>query len=287
MSLTGNLIMDPLYLDRLRKFKRSVITMTFEQEIKNLESIHKEGTDKIYSMYLNTDPSDPDQQGGKWKIQLKKSLQNFTNLLKEDDNKEELENFKIVKDKVERYMEAVEQDLARGVILFASVDDVWFAKKVQMRLKSEFDWEAEPNLQQLKKLEIEFPKTGIILVQQNLVKVIDAHLNIIRDVHNYELNLDTEDWTVKKGPGRGGGEVNYQEDKYENKVSAHQQRWYKSIAPKLDKLTKDKEWEEIYLLGEREAVNELDKQMNKEITFIVNKNMLHHEESEVLKELSK
>ena len=148
--------------------------MSFEEEIKELESIRKEGSDKIYSMYLNTDPSDPDQQGGKWKIQLKKSLQDFTNFLKEDDNKEELNNFEIVKDKVEKYVEAAEQDLSRGIILFASADDVWFARKVQMRLKSEFDWQKEPNLTQLKELEIEFPKTGMILVQQNYVKVIDA-----------------------------------------------------------------------------------------------------------------
>src|SRR5690625_5672916 len=83
--------------------------MSFEEEIKELESIRKEGSDKIYSMYLNTDPSDPDQQGGKWKIQLKKSLQDFTNFLKEDDNKEELKNFEIVKDKVEKYVERSEE----------------------------------------------------------------------------------------------------------------------------------------------------------------------------------
>src|SRR5690625_6411247 len=165
--------------------------MSFEEEIKELESIRKEGSDKIYSMYLNTDPSDPDQQGGKWKLPIYKSLQDFTNFLKEDDNKEELKNFEIVKDKAEKYVEAAEKDLSRGIILFASADDVWFARKVQMRLKSEFDWQREPNLTQLKELEIEFPKTGMILVQQNYVKVIDAFLNEIRDVHFYELDLDT------------------------------------------------------------------------------------------------
>jgi len=266
--------------------------MSFEEEIKELESIRKEGSDKIYSMYLNTDPSDPDQQGGKWKIQLKKSLQDFTNFLKEDDNKEELNNFEIVKDKVEKYVEAAEQDLSRGIILFASADDVWFARKVQMRLKSEFDWQKEPNLTQLKELEIEFPKTGMILVQQNYVKVIDAFLNEIRDVHFYELDLDTEDWTVKRGPGRGGGgrhtgAANFQEDKFKNRFEANQQRWYKSLAPKLDKLAKDGDWKDIYLAGEREAVNELNDQMNKEVTYIVNKNLLHHEESHVFEELSK
>src|SRR5690625_5794280 len=95
-----------------------------------------------------------------------------------------------------------------------------------MRLKSEYDWKREPNLTQLKELEIEFPKTGMILVQQNYVKVIDAFLNEIRDIHFYELDLDTEDWSVKKGPGRGGGgmrtgDANYQEDKFKNRSEEH------------------------------------------------------------------
>src|SRR5699024_5416093 len=145
------------------------------------------------------------------------------------------------------YVEAAEQDLSRGIILFASADDVWFARKVQMRLKSEFDWQKEPNLTQLKELEIEFPKTGMILVQQNYVKVIDAFLNEIRDVHFYELDLATEDWTVKRGPGRGGGgrhtgAANYQEDKSKNRFAANQQRWYKSLATKPDKSAKDGHW---------------------------------------------
>src|SRR5690625_3398920 len=132
----------------------------------------------------------------------------------------------------------------------------------------------------------------MILVQQNYVKVIDAFLNEIRDVHFYELDLDTEDCTVKRCPGRGGGgrhtgAANFQADKFKNRFEANQQRWYKSLAPKLDKLAKDGDWKDIYLAGEREAVNVLNDQMNKEVTYIVNKNLLHHEESHVFEELSK
>src|SRR5699024_12191156 len=107
-----------------------------------------------------------------------------------------------------------------------------------------------------------------------------------------ELDLDTEDWRVKRGTGRGGGsmrtdEDKYKENKFKNRFADNQQRWYKSIAPKLDKLAKDGNWKDIYLAGEREAVNELNNQMNKEVTYIVNKNLLHHEESQVFEELSK
>src|SRR5699024_3787502 len=117
--------------------------------------------------------------------------------------------------------------------------------------------------------------TGMILVQQNYVKVIDAFLYEIRDVHFYELDLDTEDWTVKRGPGRGGGgrhtgAANFQEDKFKNRFEANQQRWYKSLAPKLDKLAKDGDGKDIYLSRARINVNETHTQMNKELKYFVN-----------------
>ena len=42
--------------------------MDLAKQIKQLEHARREGANKIFTMYLNTDPSDPDQQGGKWKI---------------------------------------------------------------------------------------------------------------------------------------------------------------------------------------------------------------------------
>src|SRR5699024_168147 len=119
-----------------------------------------------------------------------------------------------------------------------------------------------------------------------------AFLNEIRDVHFYELDLDTEDWSVKKGLGRVGGgmrtvDANYQEDKFKNRSTVNQQRRYKILAKKLDKLAKEGNRKDYYLAVERETVNELNNQMNKEVTYIVNKNLLHHEESQVFEELSK
>lgn len=266
--------------------------MTFHAQISELKEIKKEGANKVFSMYLNTDPSDPDQQGGKWKIQFKNGLRNFETYLSEDDNQEELRNFKKVKKKVEKFVGRYEQDLLRGIIIFATADeDVWFAERVQMRLDTEFYWEEAPVLDQLEQLKDTLPKTGVILVQQNLIKVIETYLNEVENTYFYELNLDTENWSEKLGPRKGSGGMhpgatNLQKDNYAARFAANQQRWYKSIAPKLDKLAKDGGWEKTYLIGEREATHELRKQMHRQVNDTVYKNMLEHDEDKVLAQIS-
>lgn len=266
--------------------------MTFRTQVNELKKIKKEGANKVFSMYLNTDPSDPDQQGGKWKIQFKNGLRNFETYLSEDDNQEELRHFKKVKKKVQKFIREHEQELLRGIIIFATAaGDVWFAERVQMRLDSEFFWEEKPVLNQLKQLKETFPKTGVILVQQNQIKVIETYLNEVEKTYFYELNLDTENWSEKLGPrkGTGGmhpGATNLQKDNYAARFAANQQRWYKSIAPKLDKLAKDGDWEKIYLIGERDATHELKRQMHHQVNETVYKNMLEHDESKVLSQIS-
>lgn len=266
--------------------------MTFQIQVNELKAIKKEGSNKILSMYLNTDPADPDQQGGKWKIQFKNALRNFESYLSEDDNKEELRNFKKVKKKVGKFVAEHEQDLLKGVIIFASADDdVWIAERVQMRLDTEFFWEEQLELAQLEQLKNKFPKTGIILVQQNQIKVIETYLNEVEKTYFYELNLDTKDWAEKLGPRKGSGGMhpgatNLQKDNFDARFAANQQRWYKQIAPKLDKLAKDREWEKIYLIGEREATHELQKQMQRKVTDTIFKNMLGSDEDKVVAQIS-
>jgi len=265
--------------------------MSFEHEIKQLEQVRREGSNKVFTMYLNTDPSHPDQQGGEWKIHFKNGMRNFESYLKEDTDKEELKNFQDVKEKVQRFVQGNEQEFGKGIILFATADgEVWFATRVQMRVETAFYWQETPVLDQMRELEKVYPKSGIILVQQNEIKIIDTHLNRIQDKHFYELDVDTEDWRVKQGPRKGNsrmapGRTNLQADNFQARYEANKQRWYKKIAPKLDKQAKDKDWEKIFIIGVADAANELEDQMNKPVDKLIQKNMLDHEESKVLQEV--
>ncbi|WP_106496759.1 VLRF1 family aeRF1-type release factor [Lentibacillus sp. Marseille-P4043] len=265
--------------------------MELIEEMEKLEKVRKDNTNKVFTMYLNTDPSDPEQQGGEWKIHFKNGLQNFEHYLEEDENKEELKNFQQIRQKVERFVRGNEQNFRKGIILFATADEeVWFAERVQMRLKTEFFWGSIPVLDQFNRLYQSFPKSGLILVQQDQVKVIEAEIGEITDTAYYELDIETDHWRQFTGPhkadasmGKGGKSLK-QED-FQDRYEANKQRWYKSIAPKLDKRAKDNGWEEIYIVGGSDASWEIKAQMNKSVDQVIQKNLLEQEESKVLEDV--
>lgn len=49
-----------------------------------------------------------------------------------------------------------------------------------------------PELNQFKYLLEKYPKTGIILVQQNHIKMIESYLNMVEDIFYYELDIDID-----------------------------------------------------------------------------------------------
>ena len=266
------------------------MSLTITETIDWLRNVRKEGANKVFTMYLNTDRSDPNQRGGKWKLHFKNGMRNFEKYLKQDKNKDELNHFLKVKKKVTNFIKENEQNFQRGVIIFSSADDdVWFAKCVQMRLKDEFYWQETPAIDQLIMLKERYPKLGVILVQQHQIKVIDSESNRIKHTIIYEMDMDTEAWKIKRGLRRpsaaGTGSLNVHKNSFESRLAANLQRWYKKIAPQLDKLAKEYQWEQVYMIGDPESTRELAKLMNRPIDGVVQKNMLDHEEMKVLEEV--
>ncbi|GGC81850.1 hypothetical protein GCM10007216_10490 [Thalassobacillus devorans] len=264
--------------------------MDMNKEIKKLESVYLEKPQRVFSMYLNTDPSDPDQQGGEWKIHLKNGLNNFESYLQEDGDSEEKRNFWAVKEKVENFVKENEQNFRKSLVIFATADDsIWFAERFQMPVKTEFHWEETAKVDQLKQMYDSFPKTGIILTQKEAIKIMDTELGTLKDSQMFELDLNTEDWkqytTHPAQAPKGDSSRSTPQEQYKERFEANRYRWYKSLAPKLDKLAKDRQWERIYLVGDKEEADDLRDNMNKEVTDIINKNMLDHEEMKVIDEV--
>lgn len=265
--------------------------MSMNKELKRLENFYAQKPDQVLSMYLNTDLADPEQQGGEWKIHFKNGMNNFEHYLQESGNKDELKKFRSLKEDLEKYVMDYERNLSKSLVVFASTDgELWFAQPIQMPVKTEFFWEDSPQIDQLKEIHNKFPKTGIILVQQENVKIIEAELGAVNDTDHYELDLNTEDWRQSVGPhhadsSMGSGGKSPQKEQFDDRFRANQHRWYKSLAPKLDKKAKDNGWEEIYLVGNKEEAEDIHSNMNKEIKELVPKNLLEHEETKVLEEV--
>ncbi|SER61629.1 hypothetical protein SAMN04487944_10731 [Gracilibacillus ureilyticus] len=265
--------------------------MNLHEEIKKLENVRLGKPNRIFTMYLNTDRADPEQQGGEWKIHLKNGLRNFESYLQEDGDSDEKRNFWAVKEKVEKYIKENEQSLAKSVVIFATGDgSIWFAEKFQLPVKTVFEWDDVAHTDQLKEMYDTFPKSGIILTQKEAVKVLDTELGSLKDSHVFEFDIETEDWREYAGPPRGQASLgpggrNSQPDQFKERFDANRYRWYKSLASTLDRFAKGLNWENIYLVGDKEEVNDLKENMNKKVTKVVGKNMLDHEEMKIINEV--
>lgn len=260
--------------------------MQMDKQRKELEALQVEKPDSILTMYLNTDPSDPEQSGGEWKIQLKNSMNSFENYLKQSNDKKELEKFKSVRKQVEGFMFENQKNLKKSVIIFASSNQsMWFAEILQLRVETTFYWQQTPVLDQLNSLYQKYPKLGIVLTQQKQVKIIEAELGKVVNTKLFELDLDTEDWRQFAGPRANTGGKNLQTDQFDKRVEANQKRWFKNLAPTLDKVAKHNNWKRVYLAGEKQEALDLAGYMQKEIDNILYQNILEHEESSVLEKV--
>ncbi|WP_047986390.1 VLRF1 family aeRF1-type release factor [Ornithinibacillus californiensis] len=262
--------------------------MNMKKVIAKLESVYREKPHRVFSMYLNTDPSDPEQRPGDWKIHLKNGLNNFDSYLRADGDSEEKKNFNKIIEKVQQYIQENELNLSKSIVIFATADEeVWFAERYQMPVETSFYWQETVKVDQLSQMYQQFPKTGIILIQKEAIKVIDSELGSVLDTKRFALDLITEDWKEITSPHDEQDTVelsgnHMKRDELEQRFEANRYRLYKTFATKLDKLAKDKQWDLIYLVGDKKEAQDLMNNMNKPVTDIVHKNMLDHEETLVL-----
>lgn len=242
-------------------------------------------------MYLNTDPADPDQQGGEWKIQLKNGLNSFENYLAQDKEKDEQKQFQLIREKVEHFFDEKQKKLKKGVVIVAASDQsFWLAEILQVPVETNFYWQETPVIEPLRQAYEQFPKSGIILVQQDQVKTIETELGKVEETKLFKLDLDTDDWRQYAGPHRadasmGKGGRNTQTDQFDKRFEANRKRWYKRLAPSLDKIAKDQQWQKIYIAGEKEESNDLAAYMQKGIEKVCHQNILDHEEHHVIEKI--
>ncbi|CQR46523.1 hypothetical protein BN1058_00788 [Paraliobacillus sp. PM-2] len=265
--------------------------MQINKQWNKLQALELTKPDSVLTMYVNTDPADPDQQGGEWKIQLKNGLNSFENYLKQDKDKDELKKYQVIREKIEAFFDENQKELKKGVVIIAASDNsFWLAEILQVPVETNFYWQETPVIDQLEHIYSKYPRSGIVLVQQNQVKTIETELGEVREIKQFELDLDTEDWRPYAGPHRadasmGKGGRNTQTDQFQKRFKANQKRWYKSIAPSLDKQAKDKQWEKIFIAGEKEEANDLAEYMQKNIEKVSHQNILDHEEHHVIEKI--
>lgn len=258
--------------------------MLLKDKIKELKNIQYEDPKKVFSMYLNTDPKSPEQQKGEWKIHLKNALKDLADATKDSDSHEEKNQSKTIREKIEKEVYGKEPELKRSMILFATADeDLWFSETLHIPVETEFHWENAPVLNQLESLEQSYPYTGIIVIQQDEATVLETEIGTLMDQTHYSLDMNTDDWREHQGPqGDDFTQGGSKKDEYEDRVEANQQRWFKSLVSTLEKKAKDKGWEQIYLVGEKDEIDALQSYFNKKIDKKIPRNLLNWDDDKIL-----
>ncbi|AIY06497.1 hypothetical protein Plano_2532 [Planococcus sp. PAMC 21323] len=271
--------------------------MTLYDKIQELKSF--ECPDRcVLSVYLNTNPTDLNAQNGAWKIHLKNGLKRLDEYLKASNNEEEMKAYKNIRKKVEKEILDNQNELQKGVVIFASEqNDLWSVHYVQVPVKTSFHWENKPELEELRYMYKAYPYAGIVLPGFKGIRVIDTSMGIINEEFFYEFDSGLEVWTEQKGArssgrvgvgagstvtGGGGGSPS---DELDHRLKENLERFYKDMGGKMDKLKKERKWEEIHVVGEADHAKSFAKTLQQKPKSCVYKNLMNNDPGKILHEV--
>ena len=261
--------------------------MTVSEELQTLKDFH---CDKrcVLSVYLNTNPADPDQQKGAWRIHLKTGFKRLEEYLEASNDKEELKAFQKAKEKVVKEIEANQNDLKKGVIIFASENpELLSVHYVQIAVKTSFHWESHPVIEELQYMLKAYPNSGILMPSFGNVRVLDTAMGYVADDFSYAFDSGLDVWREQRGVnpagsrGTGGSHV----DDLDDRLKENLERFYKSLANEVDKMKKERNWDEIHVIGEAEYSQSFATALNKKPNSVIHKNLNNQGADKVLHEV--
>ncbi|MGY4690569.1 VLRF1 family aeRF1-type release factor [Salibacterium sp. K-3] len=257
--------------------------MTLADELKTYKQ--QEDETGILTIYLNTDFGDGSQHGGEWKIRLKNGLKRLKEYVETSGTKEEQKAYKKLADKANQHIYDQQMNLQKGFVFMASADGEFHVEKIiQVPVETEFHWETYPVLDQLEEMQAEFPAVGVLLVQKSDVVLIDAALGEIRDEKHFSWEVESEDWRQYKGNASSDrtSSGSTQVDEVQHRFEENRHRWYKNLAPVLDKEVKDRNLHGVYLVGSKESIEDLEEHLNTTIINKIPKNLISKPSHEIL-----
>ncbi|MDN5708992.1 MAG: VLRF1 family aeRF1-type release factor [Planococcus sp. (in: firmicutes)] len=284
--------------------------MTLYDEIQELKQFECEDR-CVLSVYLNTNPADREAQNGAWKIQLKNGLKRLDEYLTASKDEKELKAYKALRKKVEKEITDNQGDLQKGVVIFASTqDDLFWVKHLQISVKTDFQWENKPALDQLRYIYKAYPYAGVVLPSFKGIRVLDTSVGIVNEEVYYEFDAGLEVWTEQKGVrssgriqgrsgagstgggaaggnspvigGSGGGSPT---DELDHRLKENLDRFYKDMGSKIEKLKKERRWEEIHVIGEAEHAQSFSKVLHKKPNSCIHKNLINNSADKILHEV--
>lgn len=239
----------------------------------------------VLSVYLNTDRSAKNIQQGEWKIRLKNGLKRLEEYLIASGETDELKHYQKVKKKVYNEIVGSQSKFRKSVVVFASEKQkLWSVYYLHLPVKNSFHWEKEPVLDQLIQLQKSYPKSGIVMPHLDEIRIYDTVLGEIEGMNIFEFDPNTENWRRKKGVASSdrAAATALHVDHHRQRLMENLNRFYKEAAVNIDRLAKEKKWEQVYLIGEKELVQNLQSNLKTKVTKIIPKNLKNTNDQAVL-----
>ncbi|OLO25168.1 hypothetical protein BTR23_25345 [Alkalihalophilus pseudofirmus] len=240
---------------------------------KRLDELRESYCDKgVLTIYLNTLRSGQDD----WKLQLKNGLKKLEQYVKARKDNEELKNYRNVKKKVEKQLLESQHDMLKAVVVYASLEaNIWEFHHLQLSVENSFCWEKYPVIEQLERIQQQYPASGVLLLQQTDLLALDTRLGEVNEEIRYTLNVESDNWRKYEGVATAeqiASSANHK-DQYQERIEVNQQRWLRRLAPLIDRKSRECQWVGVYIVGSQDLAKELSKYLQTKIIKVVPKNL--------------
>ncbi|TQR20299.1 VLRF1 family aeRF1-type release factor [Psychrobacillus vulpis] len=261
--------------------------MTIDKEIQALKEFSC--SDRcVLSIYLDTNPADPSQLKGAWKIHLKSGLKRLGEYLEASHDENEIKAFNEVKNKVMHEIEENGHVLRKGIVIFATAnDDLWSVHYVQVPVKTNFYWENHPVTEQFEYMYKAYPEAGIIMPSFGEVRILDTAMGFVRDDLTFKYDPVSEVWGEKKKVDAKGrravadSKSSVLESGYKVNVSS----FFRGMNTTIEQLRKKRGWREFHVAGEAEMANAFTDSLRDLPASCIYKNLNNSKSSEVVNQV--
>lgn len=238
--------------------------MALSQNIEHLKNVRCE--QGVLTIYLNTL-----RTNSEWKLRLKNGLKKWQEYIEARGDEQQLKDFIKLKKKILQEIKDQQLNLQKSIVIFASVDgSVWEVHHLQLNVENEFHWETYPVVDQLEKIQKQYPATGIIVVKPQKIVAINTSLGEIIDEQCFHLNENKAE------------EKNMERKEYDETSLL---RSLKEVAPKINQLAQMKKWKGIYVVGKHDFVNEMKKHLKVNLVKVVTKNLCNKSAKQIVGEI--
>ena len=239
----------------------------------------------VLSVYLNTNPGDPQQLNGGWKIHLKNGFKRIEEYLAASEDEEESKAFNELKSKVTEEVESNLNNLSKSVVIFAAVaPELWSVHYVQVPVKTSFHWENQPMTEEMEYMYKAYPEAGIILPSSGEVRILDTAMGSVKEEFTYKFDSSTSKWVKQESDEivHDRGKESKTRPTFESLPQNNIKALFKEMANIIEKLKKERGWQEIHVSGETELANAFAETLREKPASCIYKNLNNSKANDVI-----